>query len=67
MLIGVYSPGERYAEQFLGNYANLYLLDANVQENGPTEREITYQLYGGDSEMRLKQEMLPVKWVSPLF
>ena len=36
----------------------LFLLDANVPENGPEERAVTYQLYGGDLEMRLKQEIL---------
>ncbi|MGD8395276.1 MAG: alpha-glucan family phosphorylase, partial [Candidatus Eiseniibacteriota bacterium] len=36
----------------------LFLLDANVLENTPEDREITSQLYGGDNEMRLKQEIL---------
>ena len=36
----------------------LILLDTNIPENGPEERKITYQLYGGDLEMRLKQEIL---------
>jgi starch phosphorylase len=36
----------------------LILLDTNIPENGPDERKITYQLYGGDLEMRLKQEIL---------
>jgi len=36
----------------------LYLLDANIPENRPEDRRITYQLYGGDKEMRIKQEML---------
>lgn len=36
----------------------LYLLDADVEENTPEDRAITYQLYGGDNEHRLKQEML---------
>ena len=36
----------------------LFLLDTNVPANGPDERAITYQLYGGDREMRLKQEIL---------
>jgi starch phosphorylase len=35
----------------------LYLLDANVPVNGPSDRGITAQLYGGDLEMRLQQEM----------
>jgi glycogen phosphorylase len=36
----------------------LYLLDANLEVNRPEDREITDQLYGGDSEVRLKQEIL---------
>ncbi|HLA41434.1 MAG TPA: alpha-glucan family phosphorylase, partial [Candidatus Glassbacteria bacterium] len=37
---------------------NLYLLDTNVPENGPNDRAITYQLYGGDKEMRIQQEIM---------
>jgi len=36
----------------------LYLLDTNVPVNQPADREITRQLYGGDLEMRLKQEIM---------
>jgi starch phosphorylase len=37
----------------------LYLLDTNIPENfRPEDRDITDQLYGGDNEMRLKQEIL---------
>jgi starch phosphorylase len=36
----------------------LYLLDANIPANSPEDRDITDQLYGGDREMRLKQEIL---------
>lgn len=36
----------------------LYLLDANVPENQPADRQITGQLYGGDLEMRIQQEIL---------
>ena len=36
----------------------LYLLDTDVEENTHEDRAITYQLYGGDNEHRLKQEML---------
>lgn len=36
----------------------LYLLDANIPENDPEDREITARLYGGDLEMRIKQEIL---------
>jgi len=36
----------------------LYLLDADYEANLPEDRAITYQLYGGDWENRLKQEIL---------
>ncbi|HEV2447501.1 MAG TPA: alpha-glucan family phosphorylase [Candidatus Sulfopaludibacter sp.] len=36
----------------------LFLLDCNIARNGPDDRAITRQLYGGDREMRLKQEIL---------
>ena len=36
----------------------LYLLDTDITENSEDDRKVTYQLYGGDWEMRLKQEML---------
>ena len=36
----------------------LYMLDTNVEENPPEFRGITGQLYGGDREMRLRQEMI---------
>jgi starch phosphorylase len=36
----------------------LYLLDTNVPENAPADREITSRLYGGGTEMRIKQEMI---------
>ena len=36
----------------------LYLLDTNVPGNQASDRDITDQLYGGDLEMRLKQEIM---------
>ncbi len=36
----------------------LYLLDTDVEENSAEDRAITYQLYGGDNEHRLKQELM---------
>ncbi len=36
----------------------LYLLDADIEENSDADKSITYQLYGGDLEHRLKQEIL---------
>ncbi len=37
---------------------NLYLLDTNIPANRPDDRDITDQLYGGDLEMRIKQEIM---------
>ncbi|MGN6368896.1 MAG: alpha-glucan family phosphorylase [Phycisphaerae bacterium] len=37
---------------------SLYLLDANVPSNRPEDREITARLYGGDQDMRVRQEVL---------
>jgi glycogen phosphorylase len=37
--------------------AKLYLLDSNDPANLPIHRGITGELYGGDQELRLKQEM----------
>jgi starch phosphorylase len=37
---------------------SLYLLDANVRANSPEDRNITHQLYGGDLEMRIKQDVM---------
>jgi starch phosphorylase len=36
----------------------LYMLDSNLQQNRPRDREITGKLYGGDREMRIRQEIL---------
>lgn len=36
----------------------LYLLDTDVAVNNEDDRKITYNLYGGDNENRLKQELL---------
>ena len=37
---------------------NLYLLDANIPENPAHIRQITSRLYGGDLDIRLRQEIL---------
>jgi len=36
----------------------LYLLDTDIEENTTEDRAITSQLYGGDLEMRFRQEVL---------
>ena len=37
---------------------NLYLLDTDIPENNGEDRLITAELYGGDLEMRMRQELL---------
>ena len=37
---------------------DLYLLDTDYEANRPEDREVTHQLYGGNWENRLKQELL---------
>ena len=36
----------------------LYLLDTNLPENAPSDRDITARLYGGDHDMRIRQEIV---------
>ena len=36
----------------------LYLLDTNVTQNSPEDRQLTSRLYGGDQRMRIRQELL---------
>ncbi len=45
-------------ESDLGGRAPVILLDTDLAENLPADREITHYLYGGDQRYRLKQEMV---------
>ena len=36
----------------------LYLMDSNVPENAPWDRDLSARLYGGDQETRIRQEMV---------
>ena len=36
----------------------LYLLDTDVPENDPQDRELSARLYGGDKDLRLRQELV---------
>ena len=40
MLIGIYSPDGRYDEKYVGNYANLYVLDALKRVPGANQAQI---------------------------
>ena len=36
----------------------LYLLDSDIEKNNEEDRDVTLRLYGGDQEMRIKQEIV---------
>ncbi len=44
--------------QLLVGRTSIYFLDTNIPANDPTDRMITTTVYGGDSEMRIRQEMV---------
>jgi glycogen phosphorylase len=48
----------RVVEGVSGARASLYLLDTDLEENAPADREITDRLYGGDQGHRLRQEIV---------
>jgi len=59
--IGVPYPGRTvYANLWRVNVGrvSLILLDTDTEKNSEADRTITYQLYGGDNEHRLKQEIM---------
>jgi starch phosphorylase len=62
LTVEVQYPGRRVAAQVWRAQVGrvpLYLLDTNIAANrSPADREVTDQLYSGDREMRLKQEIL---------
>ncbi|MGD8623393.1 MAG: alpha-glucan family phosphorylase [Anaerolineae bacterium] len=37
---------------------DLYLMDSNVPQNAPWDRDLSARLYGGDQETRIRQEMV---------
>ncbi|MEN8206497.1 MAG: alpha-glucan family phosphorylase [Pseudomonadota bacterium] len=39
-------------------HIRLYLLDSDVATNKPEDRQLTAQLYGGDDDMRIQQEII---------
>ena len=61
MVVEVPYPG-RVVKAYLWRVAvgrmNLYLLDTDNELNSEWDRQITHQLYGGDWENRIKQEIL---------
>lgn len=61
VLISVELPGRKVHAQIwcvqVGR-VSLYLLDTNIPNNSRDDQNLTDQLYGGDREMRIKQEIL---------
>jgi starch phosphorylase len=61
LLVGVQMPGREVLARIwriqVGRVP-LYLLDTNIAQNTPDDRNITAQLYGGDHETRIRQEIV---------
>ncbi|MBI5418186.1 alpha-glucan family phosphorylase [Candidatus Poribacteria bacterium] len=61
VIISVDYPGRQIKAKIWNIHVgriNLYLLDTNIPDNSLEDRKITDQLYGGDLEMRMKQEIM---------
>jgi len=59
--IGVRLPGREVQVkvwQARVGHVRLYLLDTDLEENSPHDRDITHQLYGGDRTTRIEQEIV---------
>jgi starch phosphorylase len=59
--IAIDLPGGRVAAKVWHarcGHVHLYLLDTDLEENNEHGRNITHQLYGGDRQMRIEQEIL---------
>jgi len=59
--ISVMFPGRKiYAQiwKMQAGRTSIYLLDTDIPENLPEDRIVTSQLYGGDQNMRITQEIL---------
>lgn len=61
LIISVDFPGRTvYAKAWKVNVGRvvLYLLDTDILENNPSDREITARLYGGGKRIRIEQEII---------
>ena len=62
LTISIVLPGQTLACPDLGTCmwaeSSLYLLDTDFKDNIEEDRSITHNLYGGNNENRLKQELL---------
>lgn len=59
--VSVDLPGRRVALRVWRvkvGHIDLYLLDSDTAENSDSDRSITYQLYGGDTNTRIQQEIV---------
>ena len=45
-------------EGVTGHMIPIYMLDTDLEQNDPRDRKLTDHLYGGDSDYRLRQEMV---------
>jgi len=61
VMIEVSYPGHKVRAQVwrvqVGR-VSLFLLDTNLEDSPPEDRDITDQLYGGDMDMRIRQEIV---------
>jgi starch phosphorylase len=44
-------------EMLIGR-SSIYLMDTDIEANDPEDRKLSHQLYSGDNEMRLRQEIV---------
>src|SRR5262249_5523850 len=61
LLISVTLPGREVSARgwrIQAGRAPVYLLDCNIPRNSPDDRNITAQLYGGDINTRIQQEIV---------
>ncbi|GAC1448647.1 MAG: alpha-glucan family phosphorylase [Ktedonobacterales bacterium] len=61
VIVSVDLPGRKvYAKvwRFQVGRMPLYLMDTDVEPNGPSDRTLSARLYGGDHEMRIAQEIM---------
>ena len=59
--VSVEYPGRKVVAQVWrvdAGRTRLFLLDTNIDENSPVDRDITDHLYGGDRDLRIRQEIL---------
>ena len=61
VIVEIQLPGRMiYAKvyEFKVGRSTLYMLDTDIHPNAPADRELSSRLYGGDTEMRIAQELV---------